>query len=101
MIRNCFNYVGSKDRIFPMIDKNLDKNKEVLVDLFCGSAVVGINETKNYNKVFLNDACWQVIETLKYFRDSEFEELEANIDNVIQKFELSKTNRGSFHINSK
>lgn len=97
MIRNCFNYVGSKDRIFPIIDKNLDKSKEVLVDLFCGSAVVGINETKNYSKVFLNDACWQVIETLKYFRDSEFEELEASIDNVIQKFELSKTNKEGYN----
>ena len=25
MINNCFNYVGSKDRLFPFIDKNLDK----------------------------------------------------------------------------
>ena len=97
MIRNCFNYVGSKDRIFSVIDKNLDKDKKFLVDLFCGSAVVGINEIKNYDKVILNDACWQVVETLRYFRDSKFEELENSIDNVIQKFELSKTNKDGYN----
>ena len=97
MIRNCFNYVGSKDRIFSVIDKNLDKDKKFLVDLFCGSAVVGINEINNYDKVILNDACWQVVETLRYFRDSKFEELENSIDNVIQKFELSKTNKDGYN----
>lgn len=97
MIRNCFNYVGSKDRILPLIDKNLDKSKKVLVDLFCGSAVVGINEIHNYDKVFLNDACWQLVETLKYFRESEFCELEKNIDNVIERFGLSKTNKDGYN----
>ena len=27
MIENCFNYVGSKDRIFTILDKNFDKVK--------------------------------------------------------------------------
>ena len=46
-INNCFNYVGSKDRILPTIDNNLDKNKKYLIDVFCGSGVVGVNETTN------------------------------------------------------
>ena len=97
MIKNCFNYVGSKDRIFSLIDANLDKRKDTLVDLFCGSGVVGINEINNFSKVILNDACWQLVETLKYFREVEFDDLEKNIDNVIAKFELSKTNREGYN----
>ena len=65
MLNNCFNYVGSKDRLFSIIDKNLDKSKKVFIDVFCGSGVVGVNELSNYSKVVLNDACWQMIETLK------------------------------------
>ena len=57
MIKNCFNYVGSKDRIFHIIDKNLDKSKNNFIDLFCGSGVVGINEINNYKNIVLNDAC--------------------------------------------
>ena len=96
MIRNCFNYVGSKDRIFPLIDKNLDKSKRIFIDLFCGSGVVGINETQSFNSILLNDACWQLTETLNYFKEAEYEDLEKNIDNVISRFELSKTNKEGY-----
>ena len=40
MISNCFNYMGSKDRILPLIDENLDKSKEFFIDLFCGSSSI-------------------------------------------------------------
>lgn len=97
MIKNCFNYVGSKDRIFSLIDKNLDKNKKYLVDLFCGSGVVGINEVDSFSTVSLCDACWQLAETLKYFRDNDFSHVITSIDNIIKKFELSKTNKEGYN----
>ena len=96
MINNCFNYVGSKDRIFPLIDKNLDKSKSILVDLFCGSGVVGINELYNYSRIVLNDACWQVIETLKFLRDNEFVKVRNDIERVVKKYDLSLTNKEGF-----
>jgi site-specific DNA-adenine methylase len=75
MIENAFNYVGSKDRIFPLIDANLDKTKNNFVDVFCGSGVVGVNEVYNYKNIMLNDACWQMTELLKYLRDNEFSKI--------------------------
>ena len=96
MLENCFNYIGSKDRIFPFIDNNLDKNKKVFIDLFCGSGVVGINELSNYNKVVLNDACWQMTETLKFFRDNSFEDVIKKIDNYIDLYKLSKENKEGY-----
>ena len=96
MLNNCFNYVGSKDRIFPVLDKYLDKSKRIFVDVFCGSGVVGVNELSNYEKVVLNDKCWQVVETLKFFRDNEYEKVISSIDSIIKKYGLSKDNKGGY-----
>lgn len=96
MLGNCFNYIGNKDKLFPVIDKYLDKNKSIFIDLFCGSGVVGINELNNYKKVVLNDGCWQVVETLKYFRDTDFKTLENKISHVIMKYKLSKENKEGY-----
>ena len=96
MLENCFNYVGSKDRIFPAIDKNLDKSKSYLIDLFCGSGVVGLNEVNNYKHIMLNDACWQMTELLKYLRDNEFQEIIKQIDKYIKEYKLSKENKEGY-----
>ena len=96
MINNCFNYVGSKDRLFPIIDKYLDKSKKNFIDVFCGSGVVGVNELNNYSKIVLNDACWQVIDTLKFFRDNDFTQITNKIDRIILKYKLSKENKEGY-----
>lgn len=96
MIKNCFNYVGSKDRILPLIDKNLDKSKKNLIDLFCGSGTVGVNELSNYKNVILNDACWQMTETLKFLRDNDFEKVISEIEKYIKLYRLSKDNKEGY-----
>ena len=96
MINNCFNYVGSKDRIFPTIDKYLDKSKKIFVDVFCGSGVVGVNELSNYSRVVLNDACWQMIETLKFFRDKDYSEVWGKVKALVDKYNLSKDNKEGY-----
>ena len=96
MIKNCFNYMGSKDRILPFIDDNLDKSKKNFIDLFCGSGVVGVNELYNYKKVVLNDACWQMTETLKYFRDNDFSKIIAEIEKYIKIYGLSIDNKEGY-----
>ena len=96
MLNNCFNYVGSKDRLFSIIDKHLDKSKTIFIDVFCGSGVVGVNELNNYPRVVLNDACWQMIETLKFFRDNDYSKIQHDIDRLILKYELSKDNKEGY-----
>ena len=96
MLQNCFNYVGSKDRIFPLIDKNLDKSKKNFIDLFCGSGVVGVNELSNYSKVVLNDACWQMVELLKFLRDNSYEKVISEIDHYVDLYKLSLTNKEGY-----
>lgn len=96
MIENCFNYVGSKDRIFTILDKNFDKSKKYFVDLFCGSGVVGVNEANNYKQVVLNDACWQMTKTLQYFRDNDFDTVIKKLKKVIKEYNLSKDNKEGY-----
>lgn len=96
MLNNCFNYIGSKDRLFSVIDKNLDKTKQNFIDVFCGSGVVGVNELKNYKRVVLNDKCWQVIDTLKFFRDNDYAKVIHDIERVILDYNLSKTNKEGY-----
>lgn len=96
MIENCFNYVGSKDRIFATLDSNFDKSKEYFIDLFCGSGVVGVNEACNYKQVFLNDACWQMTKTLQYFRDNEYETIIKKLEDLIKEYKLSKDNKEGY-----
>ena len=96
MLNNCFNYVGSKDRIFFSIDKYLDKSKKYLIDVFCGSGVIGVNEARNYSKIILNDACWHIIETLKYFRNTDIMSILDTIDSIINKYSLSKGNKEGY-----
>lgn len=96
MIKNCFNYVGSKDRIYSFIHENLDKSRLYLADIFCGSGVVGVNEVNNYDKILLNDACWQVAKTLEYFEKVSPNIVLNEIENCINKFQLSKTNKEGY-----
>lgn len=96
MLNNCFNYIGSKDRLFSVIDKNLDKSKKNFIDVFCGSGVVGTNELNNYDRVVMNDMCWQVIDTLKFFRDNDYSKVIHDIERVIYDYSLSKTNKEGY-----
>ena len=96
MLNNCFNYIGSKDRLFPVIDKNLDKSRKYFIDVFCGSGVIGVNELNDYSKVVMNDMCWQMIDTLKFFRDNEYKKVIHDIERVILDYNLSKTNKEGY-----
>ena len=96
MIKNCFNYVGSKDRILPLLAENIDKTKKNFVDLFCGSGVVGVNMLPYYKNIMLNDACWQITETLKYFRDNSYDKVISEIKNYIKTYKLSIDNKEGY-----
>ena len=96
MINNCFNYVGSKDRLLPQIDMNLDKSKKYFMDAFCGSGVVGVNEASSYTTTILNDACWQLMRVLKYFKENTSDSILKDIQNIIDTYGLSKENKEGY-----
>ncbi len=97
MINNCFNYIGSKDRLIAQIDSNLDKSKDYFMDAFCGSGVVGINEVSSFSQVMMNDACWQLIRVLKYFQNNLGSTVLKDIDKIIEKYKLSKENKEGYN----
>lgn len=66
IINNYLNYIGSKDRYLPQLRALLERASELtggerLIDLFCGSAVVGINSTDLFKQIMNNDKCEELI----------------------------------------
>ena len=102
IVRNYLNYIGSKDRYLPQILSLLETGATKtggasLIDLCCGSAVVGLNAAKYFRRVKCIDACKELILIHKYVQDSKSsDELLANVDKVIKQFDLSKENKEGF-----
>ena len=100
MIRNYLNYIGSKDRYMPLINKFLEETRrqgsKTLVDLFCGSAVVGVNELPHFDYVICNDKCEEIIALHTWVQENSIESLLQSIDDCIAQYDLSKTNKDGF-----
>lgn len=101
MIKNYLNYIGSKDRYLSLIMKFIEKGSQLhkgarLIDLFCGSAVVGINSLNYFNLVACNDACEELIKIHKWVQNTPKEFMFSQIDACIQTYGLSKTNKEGF-----
>lgn len=102
LVPNYLNYIGSKDRYLPqiieLIDKCQDEHKDtrLFVDMFCGSAVVSINVADKFDMTFCNDACAQLIALHRWVATTQMNDLLDEIDNVVNGFELSKTNKEGF-----
>ena len=102
LVNNYLNYIGSKDRYLPQILKFIEAgaNKtggSLLVDLFCGSAVVGANSANYFNKVYCIDACKEVITLHEWMKSGKSSDTLLNeIDNIIKEYELSKTNKEGY-----
>jgi len=98
-IRNCFNYVGGKDKLLKQIYENVDlsnADNSTFMDVFSGSGIVGVNMSEYFRYVHLNDACWQVIHTIEYFRDKYIGEIIEEVEYWIDLFGLSKTNKQGY-----
>lgn len=99
---NYLNYIGSKDRYLPQILDLLKKAQEkldadILVDLFCGSAVVAMNAKDYFKKTICYDACEPLIAIHKWLQGTESGESAAQeIDNLVKAFGLSKDDKENF-----
>lgn len=102
IVNNYLNYIGSKDRYLPQILKFIEKGASLtggthLVDLFCGSAVVGLNAAKYFKDVRCVDACKEVITLHKWVQETDnSEQLLAMVDNLIAVKGLSKENKDAY-----
>lgn len=94
MIKSPLNYVGGKYKLLPQIIPLFPSDIELFVDLFSGGANVGINvKAKNY---WFNDMNNKVNEMFRYFLTQDPDKLINDIDEIISKWNLSKTNQEAF-----
>lgn len=89
MLYSPINYPGNKSRISDKIVEIFPNEIDKIYDIFCGSAIVTLNS--NVETIILNDIDKIVIDLLKYFKDNKPDEIIKNVDEVINKFELTNT----------
>lgn len=88
-VKSPLNYTGGKHKLLPQLSKYWPENIDTFYDMFCGAGNVGINA--NAKKVICIDKNISVIEILKLIKETNFEELHQSIEDVIDKFGLSKS----------
>lgn len=89
LIKSPLNYTGGKYKILPQILPLFPDKIDTFVDLFSGGCNVGINVKAN--KILCNDIESNLIDLLKYFNNSVGEDILADMDNIIDKYNLTKT----------
>ena len=94
LISSPMNYIGGKYKLLPQILTLFPKNIETFVDLFCGGCNVGINVTAK--KIIFNDNLTYLIELYRKFDSLNIEEILNHIDNRINQFNLSLTNKDGY-----
>lgn len=93
-IASPLNYIGGKYKILDQLFLHFPKEINTFVDLFAGGFNVGINIEAN--KIIANDLNTYVIEMLQFFTETPIEKILEDIYSVIDKYELSKTNKEGF-----
>lgn len=104
LIKSPLNYTGNKYRILPQIQPYFPKDINVMVDLFCGGATVGLNTL--CKKVIFIDYNERVIGLLKYLASCDFNSLIQKLYDLISKYNLSFSAKNGYsyykqHINDK
>lgn len=94
-IKSPLNYVGSKYKILSQILPLFPENISTFVDLFGGGCNVGIN-IDNCDKIIYNDNNRYVTDILRMFKIHSIEYILENIEDLIDKYKLSKTNKNGF-----
>lgn len=93
-IKSPLNYTGGKYKILDKILPIFPKEIGTFVDLFSGGFNVGINV--DANRIICNDNISYLIELYEYIKETETEELILKIKQIINKYELNKTNKEGY-----
>lgn len=89
LIKSPLNYVGGKYKLLPQLLPFIPNNINTFVDLFAGGCNVGVNiKAKN---IVCNDIESNVIDLLTYFHKSNYEDILIKINEIIDKYNLTRT----------
>ena len=94
IISSPMNYIGGKYKLLPQLLPLFPDKINTFVDLFCGGCNVGINVPAK--KIIFNDNLSYLIELYKKFCSLSKEEILNHIDNRINQFNLSLTNKDGY-----
>lgn len=86
-IKSPLNYTGNKYRILKQIQPYFPKEINVMVDLFCGGATVGLNT--DCRKIIFIDNDRNVIGLLKFLAKCHYDRLVNELEQLIDKYSLS------------
>lgn len=93
-IKSPMNYIGGKFKLLSQIEPLFPKEIDKFVDLFCGGCDVSANVIAK--KIYANDINNFVIDIFKEFQNYNIDELLIEINSIIEKYNLSKTNKEGF-----
>lgn len=93
-IKSPLNYIGGKYKLLPQLMPLLPKNINTFVDLFCGGGNVGVNA--DCKKLIFNDMNTILMEMFRTFASMNLKDLLFQIDETIEKWQLSMANEQSF-----
>lgn len=93
-IKTPLNYTGNKFRLLEQIHPYFPQKINIMVDLFCGGATVGLNT--DCKEVYFIDNDKMVIGLLKFFSNQKFETLLHNIEKIIYRYGLSNSYRNGY-----
>lgn len=93
-IKSPFNYIGGKYKLLPQILPLFPDKISTFYDVFGGGGSLSLNVDSSY--VYYNDIVPYVGEMLDEMARLGYEECISKIEQVIEEYELSKTNREGF-----
>ena len=94
-VKSCFNYIGGKYKLLPLLFKYFPSNINVFIDVFGGGFNVGVNSCSN--KIIYNDQLTPLVELHNYLYCNNIDEILNYINNTIEEYNLTKTDKSTFN----
>ena len=91
LVKSPLNYTGGKFKLLPQILPLFPNKIDTFIDLFGGGFNVGINVKAN--QVIYNDIEKHIVELLNYFKNNEGKVIIKQIDGLIDKYGLTRTDK--------
>lgn len=95
IIKNPFNYSGSKNRILPLIQENLPNGCTIISEPFAGTFEVALNT--NFAIKLYNDKNYYLCSMIQLIKDSDIDNLIDYLKSTIKEHGLSKNDKENFY----
>ena len=91
LVKSPLNYTGGKFKLLPQLLPLFPNKIDTFIDLFGGGFNVGINVKAN--QIIYNDIEKHIVELLNYFKNNEGNVIIKQIDSLIDKYGLTRTDK--------